>query len=58
MQVCGWLFLIFGVILLLQNLNVWNFWNIQWYTVLFVLMGVGGIASAGCKACQTARKKK
>ncbi|MFH1174284.1 MAG: hypothetical protein V1725_04070 [archaeon] len=54
----GLLFFLFGIIFLLQNLNVWNFWGIQWYTVLFVLMGLGMICMASCKECQTPKKKK
>lgn len=56
--ICGWLMLIAGVLFLLQNLNIWNFWNIQWYTVLFILLGVGGIAMRSCPDCQAMMKRK
>ncbi|PIN80466.1 hypothetical protein COV13_03510 [Candidatus Woesearchaeota archaeon CG10_big_fil_rev_8_21_14_0_10_32_9] len=36
----GIVLLVFGVLFLLQNLNVWNIWGIQWYTVAFVLLGL------------------
>lgn len=36
----GVIVLAFGVLFLLRDLNVWNFWNIQWWTVAFLLMGV------------------
>lgn len=49
---CGWLWLIFGVIFLLQNLGTWDFWGIQWYTVLFVLMGMSCIGKSKCKDCE------
>ncbi|MBW2971538.1 hypothetical protein KY359_00750 [Candidatus Woesearchaeota archaeon] len=44
------LMIIFGVIFLLKDLGVWNFWNINWWTVLFLLFGV--------KMCMIACMKK
>jgi hypothetical protein len=44
-----WALVVFGVLFLLQNLGVWNFWNIQWYTTLFLLFGIAHIG--GC--CKT-----
>ena len=32
--------LIAGVLFLLQDLGVWAFWNISWYTVAFILTGL------------------
>ena len=58
MNFCGWLFLIFGVIFLLQDLGVWMFWGIRWWTVLFLLVGVGGIGQASCKDCQAVLRGK
>ena len=37
---CAWIVLIIGIIYLLQDLNVWNWWPFNWWTVLFVLMGL------------------
>ncbi|MBU2561389.1 MAG: hypothetical protein KKD17_03760 [Nanoarchaeota archaeon] len=34
------LLIIFGVIFLLKDLGVWNFWNINWWTVLFLMLGI------------------
>ncbi|MEK6849416.1 MAG: hypothetical protein AABY01_02495 [Nanoarchaeota archaeon] len=51
-KICGILMLLAGICFLLQNLNIWNFWNLSWWTVLFLLWGIGGIASANCKDCQ------
>jgi hypothetical protein len=48
----GLLVLIFGIIFLLQNLGIWAFWNIQWYTVLFVLAGLSMICMGGCPMCK------
>jgi len=57
-KLCGALMLIFGILFLLQNLNVWNFWNIQWYTVVFLLAGIGMIACHCCKECKECREEK
>jgi hypothetical protein len=35
--------LVVGILFLLRDLNVWNFFNIQWFTVLFVLFGLMGL---------------
>jgi hypothetical protein len=32
--------LIAGILFLLQDLKIWNFWNISWYTVAFILTGL------------------
>ncbi|GAF72302.1 unnamed protein product, partial [marine sediment metagenome] len=37
---CAVVALIAGILFLLQDLAVWNFWNISWYTVAFVLVGL------------------
>ena len=43
----GWLVLVLGVLFLLRDWNVWDFWNIQWWTAAFVLVGLAGL----CKCC-------
>ena len=57
---CGALLLLFGVLFLLVDLGYWNFFGLQWWTVLFLLAGIGGLASSKCPDCQAARigKKK
>jgi hypothetical protein len=47
--------LVFGAAFLLRDLNVWTFWNIQWYTVFFLLGGLTAAASSGCKDCKALR---
>lgn len=32
--------LIAGILFLLQDLGVWNFWGISWYTVAFIVTGL------------------
>ena len=49
---CGWIFLILGVLFLLRDIAVWDFWNIQWWTAIFVVIGVCWIGAAKCPDCQ------
>ena len=49
----GWTVLIVGILLLLQNLGVWNIWGIQWYTFAFVLWGLFAIGSSCCSHCNS-----
>jgi hypothetical protein len=56
--ISGWLMLIAGVLFLLQNLNIWSFWNLQWYTVLFILWGAGSLAHGNCADCQAMMKRR
>jgi len=51
-MVAGFL-LILGIFFLLQDLGMWAFWNIQWYTVLFLLVGVSIFCSGACPSCQS-----
>jgi hypothetical protein len=48
----GLLFLALGVLFLLRDLNVWNFWNISWFTVAFLVGGLFKLIHGGmcCKA--------
>lgn len=32
--------LIVGTLFLLQDLGIWAFWNISWYTIGFILVGL------------------
>ena len=57
MKIGGVLLLVSGVLFLLRDLGVWNFWNIQWWTVLFVLFGVIKLGSSHCPACQEKKGK-
>ena len=52
--ITGWLFLIFGIIFLLRDFGVWNFWGIGEWSVLFVLIGVIYWGSSKCKDCMAA----
>lgn len=37
---CAWGLLLLGVLFLLRDFGVWNFWNIQPWTVVFLLLGL------------------
>jgi hypothetical protein len=49
---------VLGILFLLRDLNVWSFWNIQWWTALFLLVGLGGLCSGCCPECKKLHKKK
>lgn len=49
---CGVIVLIVGVLFLLQDLGVWRFWGLNWYTVLFLIAGIGMIGHATCPECK------
>ncbi len=57
-MVTGLLFLVLGVLFLLRDLNVWDFWNIQWWTALFLLAGLCGCAMHTCPDCCATMGKK
>jgi len=42
-----WVILIVGVLFLFRDLGWWDFWNIQWWTILFLVIGL----TSGCKCC-------
>jgi hypothetical protein len=58
MSISGGLFLVLGVLFLLQDINIWNFWNISWYTGVLVVLGTTCLASSKCAECEAARGKK
>lgn len=61
MTIGGAVFLVLGLLYLLADLKLiegWNFWNIQWYTALFLAVGAGHLASSKCPDCEVARTGK
>ena len=56
-KMCGVLLLVFGVLFLLQDLNIWNYWGINWYSIAFLLLGFAMLGNSGCKSCQDLKKK-
>jgi len=59
---CGKLFafliVLAGVLFLLQDLAVWSFWNLSWYTVVFILFGLAHFCMGYCPECCETKKKK
>ncbi|QQG38993.1 MAG: hypothetical protein HYS32_00830 [Candidatus Woesearchaeota archaeon] len=56
MGICGFLFLALGILFLLVDFGVWNFWGIQWWSAIFVLMGIGALAQKSCPDCMAMKK--
>ena len=56
-KVCGILLLALGIIFVLQDRGIWDFWGISWYTAVFLLVGIGHIGSSSCAECQATKKK-
>ena len=46
------LMLVVGVLFLLKDLEVWTFWGIQWYTVLFLVIAIASFGHKSCPDCQ------
>ena len=61
-KVSGGLLLLAGLLFLLQDLGVWAFWDLNWWTVALLLMGTIKLASNSCadchKECDSGKKKK
>ena len=55
--ICGFVFLVLGVLFLLRDLNIWSFWNVQWWTALFIWLGVSALAMRACSDCQAMKRK-
>ena len=58
MKIGGVIFLALGLAYLAVDLKWWTFWNISWWTALFVVWGVGSLASAHCPDCMAMRNPK
>jgi len=43
------LVLVVGICFLMQDLNIWNFWGISWYTIAFIMAGLMCMGSTCCK---------
>jgi len=44
-------FLVLGVLFLLKDLGTWDFWNISWWTALFLWFGIAGFCMSKCPDC-------
>jgi len=50
-KISGILILVAGVLFLLQDRAIWDFWGLSWYTVLFIIIGVTCFATTKCPEC-------
>jgi len=50
---CGVIVLVLGALFLLVDLGMWDFWGIKWWTVLFLLLGIGMLGKGTCEDCKT-----
>lgn len=57
---CAYTLTALGILFLLRDLGVWDFWNIQWWTALILLAGLCGLGSKGCcgSCCEEEMPKK
>jgi len=58
MKIGGAMFLVLGILFLLRDLAIWDFWNIQWWTALFLVVGVTHYAMSKCPDCEAMRSGK
>jgi len=58
MMLTGVVVLVLGVLFLLQDLKVWSFWNISWYTALLIVGGLIHVGASKCPDCEAARMGK
>ena len=50
-KIAGVLFLVFGIVFLLEDIGIWSL-GVSWWTVFFVLVGIISIGNSMCKDCQ------
>lgn len=58
MTICGTALIVLGFVFLLVDFGHWGFWNIKPWTALFILAGIGCVASSKCPDCDAARSGK
>lgn len=58
MKVGMWFWTILAVAFLGVDLNWWNFWGINWWTGVLVVLALGKMGHSNCKACQAMMKKR
>lgn len=52
------LFLVIGILYLGQDLSWWTFWTLNWYTTLFLLIGIVKFGHTKCPDCKAIREGK
>ena len=46
-----------GVLMLLKDLAVWNFWGINWWTGLLLVVGIAILGHRACPDCKKCKVK-
>ncbi|MFH1396226.1 MAG: hypothetical protein ABIG93_02405 [archaeon] len=54
----GLVLLVLGILFLLRDLAIWDFWNVQWWTALILLMGLAHFRTHLCPECKKICKTK
>ena len=57
-KISGALFLVLGLAFLFVDLDMWSFFNVSWYTGLFLLLGLIMLAKSHCPQCHSMAKGK
>ena len=52
------LILALGVLFLLVDWNVWDFWGISWWSAILVIMGITGLAKSAPQDVESVRPTK
>lgn len=59
---CGKMFgaiiLLIGIAFLLVDFGVWTFWNLKWWTLVFLFMGLKVFCVCNCPECEKEMKGK
>jgi len=57
-KIVGMIFLAVGILYLGSDYAWWTFWKLQWFTSLFLIIGIAKIAHSKCKDCQEIQSGK
>ena len=52
------LILLAGIGFVMADLKVWSFWSLNWWSVIFLIVGITSLAMGTCKDCKAMRKSK
>ena len=52
-KVTAGLLLVAGILFLLVDMGIWSFWNLSWWTVLLIIVGLTGCAKSCCSDCKS-----
>ncbi|MFC2136255.1 hypothetical protein ACFLTH_16685 [Bacteroidota bacterium] len=49
--ITGVLLFLLGIVLLLKDLAIWDFWGVSWWTAIIVIAGIVTCCSGFCPMC-------